>query len=115
MKPFYFIVVILFLASCNTKAEYVPVEGQWIKGNKKEQINTIETQLRGLDMAMVEIGYRYQELYWAGQDEHWEFADYQLKKINKALKLGLQRRPKRAATAEHFCEVAFFELTEKND
>lgn len=51
---------------------------------------------------MVETGYRYQELYWAGQDENWEYADYQLEKIKIAIENGLERRPKRAKSAEHF-------------
>jgi len=50
-------------------------------GTEQEKINTIEKQFRGFDNAMVETGYRYQELYWAGQDENWEYADYQLEKI----------------------------------
>src|SRR5690606_15846238 len=58
-------------------------------------------QFRGFDNAMVETGYRYQELYWAGQDENWEYADYQLEKIKIAIENGLERRPKRAKSAEH--------------
>ena len=53
-------------------------------------------------MAMIETGYRYQELYWAGQDQNWEYANYQLKKIKVAIENGLQRRPKRAKSAEYF-------------
>jgi hypothetical protein len=52
---------------------------------------------------MVEIGYRYQELYWAGMDSNWAYADYQLKKIKLSLENALERRPKRRASAEeHF-------------
>lgn len=50
---------------------------------------------------MVETGYRYQELYWAGQDQNWEYADYQIEKIKIAIENGLERRPKRAKSAEH--------------
>jgi hypothetical protein len=53
-------------------------------------------------VAMVEVGYRYQELYWAGQDQNWEYANYQLEKIKLATDNGLQRRPKRAKSAESF-------------
>ena len=51
---------------------------------------------------MVETDYRYQELYWAGHDENWEYAEYQLDKIKLAIENGLVRRPKRAQSAEHF-------------
>ena len=62
----------------------------------------IEKQFRGFDNAMVETDYRYQELYWAGHDENWEYAEYQLEKIKLAIENGLERRPKRAQSAEHF-------------
>ncbi len=77
-------------------------QGEWITGTAEEQLGIIEKQFRGFDNAMVETGYRYQELYWAGQDENWEYAAYQLEKIKLAIANGLQRRPKRANSAEHF-------------
>jgi hypothetical protein len=73
-----------------------------LKGTEKEQIKTIEKQFRGFDNAMVETGYRYQELYWAGQDQNWEYANYQIDKIKIAIENGLERRSKRAKSAEHF-------------
>lgn len=97
------------LCSCGNKQGQA-VQGNWIQGTEQEQIKTIESQFRGFDMAMVETGYRYQELYWAGQDENWEYAGYQLEKIQKAIENGLQRRPKRAASAEHFLQVALPEM-----
>lgn len=77
-------------------------QGQWIKGTTQEQVNIIEQQFRGFDMAMVETGYRYQELYWAGKDTNWAYAAYQVEKIRKAITNGLARRPKRAASAQYF-------------
>lgn len=53
-------------------------------------------------MAIIETGYRYQELYWVGQDESWDYADYQIEKIRKAIENGLECRPKRAKSSEHF-------------
>ena len=79
MKYSTCLLIILFISACNQKQE--TVQGQWIKGNEQKKLETIENQFRGFDMAMVETGYRYQELYWAGQDENWEYADYQLEKI----------------------------------
>lgn len=114
-KCLLILISFLLLASCNTKTEYMPVEGKWIKGNEKDQLKTIETQFRGLDMTMVEIGYRYQELYWGGHDKHWEYANYQLKKIDKALKIGLQRRPNRAESAESFLNVIIPSVKEAID
>lgn len=91
----------LLILSCNQSKQETP-QGNWINGSKKEQLDKIENQFRGFDMAMVETGYRYNELYWAGQDENWEYADYQLKKIKLAIENGLERRPKRAESATNF-------------
>ena len=77
-----------------------PTNGTWIRGDSGVRWTTVARHLRGLDVAMVEIGYRYQELYWAGADSNWEYADYQLKKIDLALGNALERRPKRRASSE---------------
>lgn len=55
-------------------------QGAWIKGTDEGKIKTLERQFRGFDNAMVETAYRYQELYWAGQDENWDYAKYQIEK-----------------------------------
>ncbi len=52
-------------------------------------------------MAMVEIGYRYQELYLAGMNENWDYATYQVKKIRQSLENALERRPRREASARN--------------
>lgn len=100
MRNFLIITLAVQMISCNSET----AEGQWIVGNEKQQIKTIEKQFRGFDMAMVETGYRYQELYWAGQDQNWEYAQYQIEKIEKAIKNGLERRPKRAESAQFFLD-----------
>jgi len=51
---------------------------------------------------MLEVGHRYIDLYWAGQDANWEAAAYQLEKMRLAIENGLERRPKRAASARPF-------------
>ena len=94
---------IILLASCVEKQSN---EGHWIKGSEQQQLDMVEKQFRGFDQAMFEIGYRYQELYWGGQDENWAYADYQLQKIEKALVLAMERRPKRAANAQLFLKSA---------
>jgi hypothetical protein len=73
-------------------------KNRWLRGNSHERWTAVERHLRGLDVAMMEIGYRYQELYWAGVDSNWEYADYQVKKIDLALENALERRPKRRAS-----------------
>lgn len=110
MKQTIILILTLGLFSCNQKTDKETAQGDWIKGTETEQIKTIEKQFRGFDNAMVETGYRYQELYWAGQDQNWEYADYQIEKIKIAIENGLERRPKRAKSAEHFLTYVLPEM-----
>lgn len=79
----------------------VPSKGAaWLlAGTADERFARVAKHLRGFDVAMVETGYRYGELYWAGQDENWDYAKYQLEKIRTAVANGVERRPKRARSA----------------
>lgn len=105
MKKIFFLGAMVWgLIACTSTSE--KAQGQWIKGSEQAQLDAIEKQFRGFDMAMVETGYRYQELYWAGQDENWEYASYQLEKIKKAINNGLMRRPARAKSAQTFLHIA---------
>lgn len=72
----------------------------WLNLPDNGKFLVIEKQFRGFDVTMVEVGYRYNELYWAGEDQNWELAEYHLDKIGHTMKLGLDRRPKRRASAE---------------
>ncbi len=101
MKYLALTLIPFFFVSCNL-SEKKSTTGKWITGSDAEKIQTIEKQFRGFDHAMVETGYRYQELYWAGKDQNWEYANYQLDKIQTTIENGLERRPKRAKSAEYF-------------
>lgn len=78
----------------------------WLKGTTDEKLAQIEKHLRGLDVAMAEIGYRYGELHTAAKTRNWDYAKYQTEKVDLALKLALERRPQRAASAEPFINEA---------
>ena len=80
-------------------------EGGWLAGTTDEKFETVAKQLRGFDMAMVETGYRYNDRYWAAQDSNWGYAEYQVQKIRTAIENGLERRPKRAKSAETFLTI----------
>jgi hypothetical protein len=80
-------------------------EGGWLAGTADGKFETVAKHLRGFDMAMVETGYRYNELYWAAQDANWGYAEYQVLKIRTAIENGLERRPKRAKSAETFLTI----------
>ena len=106
----YLIVSTLFLGyGCTEPSQHEEFDSGkdgWLKGSTADKMNTVANQLRGFDMAMVETGYRYQEVYWAGKDQNWEYALYQIQKIKKTIENGLVRRPKRSESAQSFLEVA---------
>jgi hypothetical protein len=74
-------------------------EAWLLEGTPEDRFARAARHLRGLDVAMLEIGLRYEELYWAGADRNWPYARYQVGKIRTALALAVERRPKRAASA----------------
>ena len=49
--------------------------GGWLPKPAEARWDAVAIHLRGLDVAMVEIGYRYGELYWGGLDQNWGYAD----------------------------------------
>lgn len=77
-------------------------EEGWLQGTADDKFNQVEKQLRGFDKTMAEVGYRFTELYFAGKDRNWDYAKYQTEKIDAAIRLGLERRPKRTQSAQFF-------------
>lgn len=78
-----------------------PDHARWLlEGTNDERFIRVAQHLRGFDVAMAETGYRYTELYWAGQDRNWDYAKYQVEKIRTAVRNGVERRPGRAQSAQ---------------
>lgn len=78
-----------------------PDGAEWLlAGSPDERFARVARHPRGFDMAMVETGIRYSELYWAGRDRNWGYAEYQLDKMETAVANGLERRPDRAPSAQ---------------
>lgn len=76
-------------------------DAAWLlAGSTDERFIKVAKHLRGFDVAMAEVAYRYAELHWAGHDRNWDYADYQLRKIETAIANGVERRPRRAASAQ---------------
>jgi len=98
--------MVIYLIACGEKGNKPSGTNGWLKGDDDEKFETVANQLRGFDIAMVETGYRYQELYWAGKDENWDYAKYQADKIKTAIESGLERRPNRAGSAQNFLNAA---------
>jgi hypothetical protein len=93
----------MILGACSRKtSDDAGSEGAaWLmSGTDDERFERVAKHLRGLDLAMAEVGYRYGELHWAGEDGNWDYAKYQIDKIRLAVANGVERRPKRAESAK---------------
>lgn len=44
--------------------------GEWLPAAPEERIAETEKHLRGFDVAMMEVGYRFTELYFAGRERN---------------------------------------------
>ena len=94
---------ILLASGCNQTSETKTEkkDGDWLSGGSvDERFTKVSKQLRGFDMAMVEVGYRYVELFWAGREQNWDYAAYLVDKIEVAIRNGIERRPKRGPSAQ---------------
>jgi hypothetical protein len=79
-------------------------KAEWLTGSTEERFARVEKQLRGMDVAMIEVGYRFTELHYVGQDGNWDYAKYLAEKMDLAIRLALERRPKRAKSAQLFLD-----------
>jgi hypothetical protein len=92
--------------SCKHSGDTAPSgSGGWLKGNSQEKFETIASQLGGFDKTMMEVGYRYSELHYAGKNNNWEYAAYQAEEMEGAIEDGLERRPARAASSQDFMNL----------
>jgi hypothetical protein len=98
------LLLLIFLAGCGHQDNHESEieHGTWLKGDKEFFVETIEEQFGGFSTTMREVAYRFEELYWAGLDGNWEYADYQLEHIEEAIEAGVIRRPERSLNTELF-------------
>jgi hypothetical protein len=106
MKKIILLIIGSFIFfGCNQNQHPEIEHGTFLKGDMAHFVGTIEEQFSGFSATMREVSYRYEELYWAGMDGNWEYADYQLEHIEEALEAGIIRRPERALNADLFLKT----------
>lgn len=103
--------VMLFSACQQAGDQPVGTDG-WLTGDAHQKFESVAAHLGGFGRAMWEVDYRFQELYWAGQDMNWEYAGHQIEELQETLEAGLERRPARAASARLFMTNAIPDLEE---
>ncbi len=116
MKHFAFAVfavmmAVIVISACQPQTEQ-RYETRWAGETMEEILDNIEDQFGGFDQTMMETNYRYNELYWAGLDENWGYAEYHLDKVLSSLKKGFVRRPDREASAAQFVNTSVPRLME---
>ena len=87
-------------------AQHVHSHGQtpapaWLMSLKPEaRMPAVQRQLRGFETTMAEVAYRYGELYFGATEGNWEYAAHMAMTLETALRLGLEREPRRRASAD---------------
>ena len=105
------IVVFLFVAiACQNAGDLPAGSDGWLTGDVQQKFETVAEHLGGFGRAMWEVDYRFHELYWAGMDLNWGYAEHQIAELVETIELGLERRPARAASAQQFLNSAVPEL-----
>lgn len=85
--------------------------GDWrSRGSSEDTIEQILKTLPSTAQVMIEVGERYQNLYWAARLGQWEFAEYQAEELVSLIELLQISRPERAATAQVFLAHAMGEF-----
>ncbi len=90
------IILLLSFSSLIAQNSY-STKSEWLLDTKSDtqKFKKIQKQFRGFDLAMVEVGYRFNSFYFALKDKNYDLANYQWDKIKKSIENGIQRRPKR--------------------
>ena len=99
-----YIILSVSLLISSISANSYSTKSNWLMDTNSSDVRfqKIQKQLRGFDLAMVEVGYRFNSLYFAIKDNNLPLASYQLDKIKKAIKNGIERREKRTKNSKIF-------------
>ena len=104
--------LLLGLLSLTLSANNYSTSSNWLleTNSTQDKFKKIQTQFRGFDLAMVEVGYRFNSFYFALKDKNYALANYQFDKIKKAIDNGTVRRPKRKNNSQ----IMFLDTQYKN-
>ncbi len=78
----------------------------------EKKIENLVDVMPGASNLMLQMGDRYKNLYWAGQQRKWAFAAYQAEEMQDLVETLQITRPKRAATAQEFLDTVYPEIIE---
>ncbi len=91
----------------------------WRKsGSAQQKLENLVEIVPSTAQIMVDVGARYQNIYWAGKLGQWRFAQYQLDELTEMIEVLQLASPKREQTAQVFLDEAlgqFKPAIEKQD
>jgi hypothetical protein len=92
---------LLLVGAAGAQMPNPPPTAGWLRALPPEkQTDAIDRQLRGFDAAMVEVGYRYAEMYFGAIEGNWDYALYTGEKLAWAMMNGFERRQRRRKNGE---------------
>jgi hypothetical protein len=86
-------------------AEAAETEVDIHQGTLESRVNGLASIQPGLGVIMHEIGYRFANIYWAGNGGNWGLAQYQLKELLEAQEVAKVTRPQRAPMLKAFEDI----------
>ncbi len=107
MKTIIFILLSCFIAVAQADDDHHSANDWRYSDDDERKVDHLVKLVPGTSHWMVEMGERYQNLYWAAKQEKWEFAQYQVEEMESLLEIVARARPSRAITAGEFMDVAF--------
>ena len=91
------------LLSCS-----VAVADDWRSdGSDAEKLEQLIRAMPNTAALMLQVGDRYNNLYWAARQGQWEYAGYQMAEMQGALRRNAVTRPGRAANLQSFLDEGF--------
>ncbi len=92
--------VMLFLASLLAMASHAHADDWLVDADEDTRAERLSSYLGGFSSAMWEVGYRYEHMLQAIEDDNFELATYHWDKIGGAIRGGYMKRPGRQANSD---------------
>lgn len=113
MRLFIYVLAASVLLGCvPPESEKNTSEKHWLDGTETVNKDAVERQFGGFGRTMMEVGYRYREMFWGAEAQNWDYVLHQLEEIEECIELGVERKPARKKSADIFLENAIKQAEE---
>jgi len=109
-----FFLILYCILVTNLLANSYSTDSNWLEVTPDEKkFKAIQTQLRGFDLTMQEVGVRYESIREAIKSENYELASYHWDKIKTSIENGIIRRPAREKSSKAYLLDTFWDDFDK--